>query len=380
MIMRDDPGPVPSWWSRLVDQGVSAAVFDVPKSPYYPTEGVDEVVDWMAHGADSDELSASSGPLRELCESHRPHGAFRACYAAPRNDEEIRTHVEGVQERREAFTAAVRQWVGSNQRDLTLVVYASSHCLGHRYPPEEAGPPDRVGDELEALDRDLGELIEAWGGDPGRVLVFSLLGLHAGAAAGPETAATVQALNRYWLRRNPRLGLWSLAKRLKARLRREEGPVPTADAFTAMKLVAPSTAVRLNLIGRERRGIVPPERREELIEWLVARLSELVDDDGEPVLAGVVRAEDAYPGERHDALGDVFAIWRAREPGRVRTSVTTVTPANPFAPPAADHQAGGWLVTGAALSIDANELPVHGMAARFGHWLDVDDAAGPAQP
>ncbi len=377
MLLRDQPGPARPWWVDLADRGITASVLDVPKSPYVPHPGVAEIVDWMCHGADSDEPSASAAELHRLCLDHRPHGAFRECYRTPNDDETIAHHVAAVGERRTAFSEAAITWMRSHDHDLNLAVFPSAHCLGHHYPLGEAGP-DRVADELEALDTHLGRLIEAWGGDPGRVVVFSLLGMHVAPDAGPETEATVRALNRYWLQRHPTIGWRSAAKILKARAQGRRGPVPTADVFTPVKLIAPATAIRLNLEGRERRGIVPASRREEVLAWLVDRLHELRDDEDEPVLAEVLRTEEAFPGPRHDALADVLAVWRLRRPGRVLTSITDLEPSNPRPSTAADHRRGGWMVTGAGLTPKAESLAVDALGDRFGSWLGVGQASAAA--
>lgn len=377
MLRRDEPGPARPWWVDLAGRGITASVLDVPKSPYVPHPGVAEIVDWMCHGADSDDPSASSAELHRLCLEHRPHGAFRECYRAQHGDEAIDRHVAAVGERRAAFSEAATTWVRSHDHDLNLAVFSSTHCLGHRYPSGEAGP-DPVADELKALDTHLGELIEAWGGDPGRVVVFSLLGMHVAPDAGPATEATVRALNRYWLQRHPTIGWRSAAKILRARARGTRGPVPTADVFTPVKLIAPATAIRLNLEGRERRGILPASQREEVLVWLVDHLHDLRDDEGEPVLAEVLCTEDAFPGPHHDALADVVAVWRLRCPGRVHTSITDVEPDNPRPSTAADHRRGGWMVTGAGLVPKAGSMAIDSLGDQFGSWLGVGQASAAA--
>ncbi|MEM9465646.1 MAG: alkaline phosphatase family protein [Actinomycetota bacterium] len=377
MIRRDRPGPVDTWWSRLGRLGATATVIDVPKSPFVPTPGVDEVVDWMAHGADADDPTASSDPLAALVQRHRPHGAFAECHRIDDDESGVRRHLDQVAERRDAFGDGVRAWLADHPADVTVVVFASAHCVGHRAPFD--GPDgDRVAAEMEALDDQLGRLVAAWGGDPRRVGVLSLLGMFTAPDAGPEAEATVRALNRRWLVRHPRIGWKAVAKIVKARLRRQQGPVPTADAFTTVKLIAPATVVRVNLVGRQRRGIVPADKLDEVCDWLVARLSEMTDATGRRALTAVYRTDAALPGPRHDALGDVVAVWGLRRPGRVRTSVTDVVPDDPRPSTAGDHRTGGWLISGGGLELPGATVMVDELGALTAGWLGFDQASAAA--
>lgn len=376
MVRRDRPGPVDTWWARLGREGTTATVIDVPKSPFVPTDGVVEIVDWMTHGADADDPTASDPSLGDLALEHRPYDSFAECHQHG-DDEGTRRLFERVAERREAFGAGVRSWLSDRHDDLTIVVFGSAHCVGHRAPFD--GPDgDRVAAEMEALDTQLGELIDAWGGDPGRVAVFSLLGMFVAPDAGPETLETVKALNRRWLVRNPRIGAVAAAKILKARLRGQRGPVPSAEAFTAVKLIAPSTAVRVNLTGRERRGIVPASRRDEVIDWVVERLREMRSVDGRPALAEVYRTDESLPGPRQDALADVIGVWGLRRPGRVTTSVTDIDPVDARPSTAGDHRVGGWLVSGSGLESPGDRVAVHDLGGVTAGWLGVDQASAVA--
>jgi hypothetical protein len=76
-----------------------------------------------------------------------------------------------------------------------------------------------------------------------------------------------------------------------------------------------SSAVRLNLRGREPRGVVDPAARDQVCTSLALHLAELVDlDTGRPVVTAVVRAEDLYGSDVDDRFPDLLVEWRHDTP------------------------------------------------------------------
>jgi predicted AlkP superfamily phosphohydrolase/phosphomutase len=70
--------------------------------------------------------------------------------------------------------------------------------------------------------------------------------------------------------------------------------------------------VRLNLRGRERRGIVAPADADALLDEIVAGLTTFVDESGRPAVAEVVRTAEALaPGAGRDLLPDLVVRWDA---------------------------------------------------------------------
>ena len=67
--------------------------------------------------------------------------------------------------------------------------------------------------------------------------------------------------------------------------------------------------VRLNLVGRERYGIVRPEDGDALLDELADLIHGLrVADTGRPVVAAVRRMRAEFPGRRADELPDVPSL------------------------------------------------------------------------
>jgi hypothetical protein len=119
------------------------------------------------------------------------------------------------------------------------------------------------------------------------------------------------------------------------------------------------SGVRLNLEGREPRGLIAPgEEESRFIAQLKADLLEIVDDvTGVSLVKGVLRTRDLYAGEHIEALPDLLVEWsesaavgstalgggagsrvRARSP-----KIGIVEGVNDFGR-SGEHRSGGWLV------------------------------------
>jgi predicted AlkP superfamily phosphohydrolase/phosphomutase len=81
----------------------------------------------------------------------------------------------------------------------------------------------------------------------------------------------------------------------------------------------PCGAVRLNLRGRERDGIVDPAEVDELVGQIEDGLLRFRDPDGEPAVAGVERIEAIEPsGPRSHLLPDLSVRWSPRPSSGLR--------------------------------------------------------------
>jgi hypothetical protein len=101
--------------------------------------------------------------------------------------------------------------------------------------------------------------------------------------------------------------------------------------------------IRLNLVGRERHGLVAPEDYERTCDELEAQLRAAIDPrTGEPVVADVrrIRSEDPMAPDGPDA--DLIVSWRAPIDALEHPSAGTV---GPFAfPRSGSHTSNGFLL------------------------------------
>lgn len=383
MTRRDDRSTVRSFWHTLGSQGVRTLVLDVPKSPFDTSEGVTEVVDWMPHGPDSSHVTSSPPELATELEQRRPHGAFSDCDRSTATQADFSDHNRAVDERRSARTSEIQRLLSINQADLVIAVYAEGHCVGHHswhiHEPKSTADrtlSDALGDpvvsQLKSLDSDLGRLITQVG-DVDRVCVFSLTGMGPAIDADTVVRATLEQLNRHWLRARPRAHMRSALVRFKWWLKGSKERVPSSTAFYPVSSNIGGTAIRLNLEGREPRGLVQGDDLKATLVWLRDRLMEMVDDEGQPILKEVLLMGESYPGPRHDAHADLVAMWAIDRPKTATTSITAVTvePATTWRE--GDHVSGGWLAAGSGLDVPDRLLQIEELAGFVGSWLSCSE-------
>jgi predicted AlkP superfamily phosphohydrolase/phosphomutase len=74
-------------------------------------------------------------------------------------------------------------------------------------------------------------------------------------------------------------------------------------------------AVRLNVVGRERHGLIAAERRQDAVRWLIDLLARAVDPlTGRRAVTDVLDAQALCSGPRTHALPDVVAGWDRSAP------------------------------------------------------------------
>jgi predicted AlkP superfamily phosphohydrolase/phosphomutase len=239
--------------------------------------------------------------------------------------------------------------------DLALVCLASTHRAGHKLwddtgAVDSAGPSGHpevraaLRDVYVAVDEAVGRLVEA-AGDVDVAIVFSVHGMGANLSRTeilPKMLALVlgardadpigpgQALGRI---RRLVPGTWR--QMVKSRM-----PMSMQDRLTvfwrfqgtdwartpAFCLVADLQGyVRVNLRGRESRGIVQPgPEYEELCDRIAHGLGTFVDaDTGEPVVARIARSSELYDdGARRDRLPDLLVNWSSTPAAKHREIVS----------------------------------------------------------
>jgi predicted AlkP superfamily phosphohydrolase/phosphomutase len=235
--------------------------------------------------------------------------------------------------------------------DLFIVNFSATHRAGHKLwgrarDGTAAGTDEEPGEALEsvyaACDRAVGRLLEK--GKASHALVFSLHGM------GPNTSRVAilpEMIDRVLSGRSEQSQRIGMLGKLRARVPNEWRsrvksllPVRVQDRLTvfwrmggvdlgsspAFPLVADLQGyIRINVRGREARGVVEPGTAyETLCERIAKGLESFVDaDSGEPVVAEVVRTDEAYAGtaRRHD-LPDLIVRWSSSPASRHRAIVS----------------------------------------------------------
>jgi predicted AlkP superfamily phosphohydrolase/phosphomutase len=323
------------FWDVLSDAGSRIAVIDVPKCPLSTKINGIHVTDWLVHGRDHATASHPSGLASQLI-SRFGHDRTD-CLGASRwlcdsmalepgsYDEFLASLISSLNDKL-TFTAETLERGGW---DLFLVVFKEAHCAGHKFwhlqdsshpafsEPLAARYGEAVRGVYRRLDAAIGRLLEIAGPET-RVIVFSDLGM-ASNYTGNLLLGNI--LHRLELQRRSAAGRITLHAQLAAvaaarRWLGRGGQVFSRSIrqFYALPNGEQSGAIRLNVVGREPKGIIAPGAEYDAVcDYLVTALSELVDpDSGNSIVDKVIRTRDIYHGPHTDRLPDLLVMWNRR--------------------------------------------------------------------
>lgn len=350
--------PLEPFWRDLAARGKRVVILDVPRTfAPAPFDGI-EVEGWATHEAFETPASHPPELLAWIGERFGP---------PPRADE--RHHLLPIAEllrvgpeqsrATERIGALASALMEREPWDLFFVGFGATHRAGHKLWDETGasdarpGDAERISEALRdvyvAVDREVGRLVERAGPET-TVIVFSLHGM------GPNTCRATSL--------GPMLGLVlrgdagesvgappgdGLVDRLRAavpeRWRQElkrHLPLALQDRLTAYwrlhdlnwnetrAFSLPGDAngyVRINLKGREARGVVTPgDEYETLCASIEAGLRDFRDlDTGEPVVADIARPAELHPpGRCSDLLPDLVVKWTDAPVAQDRAFVSAI--------------------------------------------------------
>jgi predicted AlkP superfamily phosphohydrolase/phosphomutase len=396
--------PLVPFWRRIGHQDRRPIAVDMPI--VYPPSAFPgiEISGWGTHeiieGAGShppeliDELRALFGDP--------PVASEKSYFLSP--EEVLATRDDCIRTTRMA-TEAAAHLMEHHPWDLFLLTFWATHRGGHQLwssvnrvgaasPEVERQLDDALKQVYVECDTAVGRLVDLAGGDV-ETMVFSLHGM------GPNTSRT--DLLRPMLSRvldddlgsPPGLarGLRSLVPlRLRTQIKHRL-PQAVQDRLTDFWRTggmdwdrAKAFAVfgdldgyiRVNLKGREARGIVEPgEAYEAVCEQVIEGLHTFVDaDTGEPVVSAVGRREDLYPeGARSAHLPDLIVRWAASPAAQHRAVVSPRYGEIPWPTPGRHPQArsGNHLPDGFLIAAGGG-LP-KGMELGAAHIMDLAPTA-----
>lgn len=332
---------LPTILARMAAAGLRVGMYGIPAT--YPPEGraVFEIC-----GFDTPLGASASGrathPRALADELRRRHGRLGIeGIAQARIDDgwHERTRAQLVADV-ELRSRIAMDLVREHALDVFVVHFMEPDTAAHHYwqfdddrsPRHRPGPRGVLGDVYAALDRSLGEIAVACGGDPD-VLVLSD---HGSAGASDRIVFWNRWLSdRGWLAFEPSSGE-PAAARLKRRALAAIPPSLQARAFALAGRLADRIessarfagidwsrtraysdevpyfpSVRLNLAGRERDGIVRSDDRERVLSQLAEDLLAARDPfDGGPVVEAVRRREDLFEGPFADRYPDLVLELR----------------------------------------------------------------------
>ena len=405
--------PHRAFWNDL-GPDVRSAILDVPFSSL-PEPGFNGIYlnGWQAHD-DFGQLAVPSGLHRDLRRRFgRP--AMGPEIFGPQNARTLARQLQESVDSMHQFADIVKDTLERDAPDLTLAVMGGTHRgMHYLWSLDEAdvtgATPDLVrrlegarAEIYEAADRAVGRVLSSVPPDA-RVVVFALHGMgrnRGWAEHFQDILALIHARGRPVERKEGAIYRlkkalpWEWVRQVTMRLPSSvnHALVPlwsrnmldwSTTRFFALPLDL-NGYIRINLKGREEKGIVEPGAElENLIEELTEDLLAITDlRDGRPVVAGVDRVDDLVGPDapRREVLPDLIARWTdsysSGSPG-VRTPYGEVR-WDPEAPlpsgRSGNHVQGGWLVaSGPGIPQDTLEEPLNtlDLGPTFMEWLGAE--------
>ncbi|HEX2057073.1 MAG TPA: alkaline phosphatase family protein [Actinomycetota bacterium] len=328
----------PALWEIANEQGARAGIYNLPLT--YPPRALDG---WMVSGM----MTPGYGEHLKGFASWGGRGTGQqleqrilewapgyvvdvsANYETDWRDEALARRALASIRQREAV---LRRLLDLDPPDVVFTVQEAPDRLQHVYyrymdPRDELYPSSEgtriraaVVDCFAAMDRIVG-LLADYAGPDGGVVVCSDHGFTAW-----EVSVHVNALLEQWgylklkgsgkaMQSGVARKLVPLAKRVLPRklARRAKGRTFAAidwERTTAFASPIPQQGVFVNVAGRERFGIVPPDKLDALKDELTQRFTKLRDHKGEPVTDRVHRAEDVFHGDALEGAPDVLPVLR----------------------------------------------------------------------
>jgi len=339
--------PVPPFWSHASAAGLRSTVASVYGSGLLRGFNGTQVVGWGSHDSYSRDRWASDPPGR-VTELERRFGPRRLRYATlrPRSEAELREYVRTTLEGLDQQARALEHLARETDWDLFAGAFADVHQAGHflwhldrpDHPDHDPAVPPDLRDSLAALheraDEGIGRVLAALPGDTtvfvtacythrvndrlNGVLpaVLEDAGLSVRHGRGPPgaRARAVIAIRRIARALLPLRARYALGRRLGRDRIVGELALAHLDWSRTRAFALPtdtSSAVRVNMGGREPEGCVAHSERGAVLDEVRDAVLALTDaDTARPLARRVERFEDLFGSEPWGSLPDLCIEWQ----------------------------------------------------------------------
>jgi len=333
------------FWSDLEDEGLRVVVFDVPYSCANNLRHGAEIAEWATHSQlipYATNKPALADVLRRI--SRDPIGRETPIRKTAAQLDAVRQRLIDSAGHK---TRAILDFMRNLEWDVFIAVFGELHRGGHAlYATDDEDVEDPGGSALldvyRAVDRGLARILDAADRDATAIMVFSLHGMERDWAQGHLMRPVLSRLDAAFLAHEGKSSPPARGRGMIGALRDlvpspiqhavgELAPDPVRRWVVEREMLGgldwrrtPAfalrtdvrTEIRLNLAGREARGLLEPgtpacDRYLALLHSAFLGLRDA--DTGAPLVAEVVALADLYPGPRGHALPDLAVEWR-REP------------------------------------------------------------------
>lgn len=338
------------FWEYLSDSGKRVCIVDAPKFPLSQRIKGLQLTNWGAHATKTARASFPESLLAEIdgCFGPHPVGDCDAVDDTPKALHDLRRRtLAGVQRHGALF----RWLMAKGPWDTFFGGFSAAHCIGHHFwhyldsshPRYDPTDPHQLRDTIEviyrALDNEIAQMLTL-AGDNIHCLIVAGHGMgplyHASwnlteilnlMGYGRTPMDTVPSGNSRQAHINPFRLLkmilpgkmqYAIKKMLPQSLQdellfrwyagernwagRRAFPVPNNDSVGA---------IRINVIGRDKFGIVQPGREyERVCQDIADAMYDMIDPkSGRKVVTQVTLAYQAFQGPYRDQLPDIMVLW-----------------------------------------------------------------------
>ena len=337
------------FWAPLAEDGLTVGILDVPFAPLVGLARGFEISEWGPHDLVRGQPDSSPPEIATLVRESPPHpfSSDRFNTGGPTDHAGLQRLSAGSLEGVRLRGALAQRLLTETRPRLALIVFTEIHHSGHylwhnlgpdhdvydRSPPGSTTNESTLKEIFREVDRQIGSLVTTAEADT--VIVFSLHGMRAASGIpsflGPLLCEKGFARLAGWSDQS-----WSgRAVNFMGALKRRSPKVmkklyyrtltPHATHLLARPTMMPAYAwastrafslpsdqhgwIRVNLCGREARGIVTPAAYRQLCEDLEQLLRSLNTDDGRPLVSNVFRTADNAAQARSLSLPDLIVHW-----------------------------------------------------------------------
>lgn len=348
-IRRYDGKDLTPFWKDLSDRGVSVGVLDVPFMPMIGVSHGFEISEWGAHDVLEGKTRVAPNSVASMIAAVPHPLSSGTSVSGPHDYKNLERLGEACLNGVKLRGAVARNLLAETRPQLSLIafteIHRSSHYLWHNAEPEHplyhrngfanlSATQPNIEDIYREVDCQIGELVKTAGANT-PVMVFSLHGMQPahGVATllGPLLCEMGFARLADWSTQSWRERFRAIVANVKLHL-----PAGLRKLYYKM---APSTTIfrvarstilpqydwdhtqafslptdqhgwiRINLIGREAKGIVPAARYGQICVELENRLRSLTSEDGRPLVRRVVRMADNVEVALGQRIPDLVIHW-----------------------------------------------------------------------
>ena len=335
--------PVSPFWKHLDLNARKVAIVDLPKAPLVKLKSGIQLTDWGLHDPDGPPGSSPATLVADII-ARFGKDPVGPCDLAMSNKDGAAGLRDRLIERVQRKTDIILHLLEHGPWDLFATAYGDSHCAGHQFwslhDPSHfrhdhglltAIGGDPLREVYGAIDQGIGKILSAAGPEV-TVIVLASHGMGAhydGTFMLDEILRRLEGISTDGGAVKLRM-LQSLWHKMPAGLRSRLMPISDRfyDAWagrgrsTRKCFLVPSNdncaAIRINLAGRESRGIVQPgDEFDAFCNSLESDLTKIINvETGRPLVREVLRTAEVFPGEHQGALPDLLVRWDRSAPVR----------------------------------------------------------------